>query len=106
MPAGTSRMRFPPSRRTTSAVPSSEPAAGTTIQTRSAPRTISNTHGSTCCSDNGGRSTSWNATSSNDIIPGTGSCVVNGYAATSGVAWVSFVTRADLPALGGPASAT
>src|SRR5436309_11197997 len=39
-------------------------------------------------------------------MPGTGSRVVNGYGATAGVAFVSLVSRSDLPELGGPRNTT
>ena len=45
---------------------------------------------------------SWTRTSSQSIMPGTGSRVVNGYGATSGVAFVSRGSRRLLPAFGGP----
>ena len=54
----------------------------------------------------GGRSTSCTRTSSKSIIPGTGSRVVNGYGATAGVAFVSFESKRDLPAFGGPRNTT
>src|SRR5262245_25860497 len=50
----------------------------------------------------GGKSMSWTRTSSQSIIPGTGSRVVNGYGATSGVALVSFRNRLLFPAFGPP----
>ena len=53
-----------------------------------------------------GNSTSWIWMSSKPIIPGNRCCVVNGYSATSGLAWVSARSREDLPALGRPASTT
>src|SRR4029079_11137043 len=39
-------------------------------------------------------------------MPGTGSRVVNGYAAIVGVALVSVARRVDLPAFGGPRKTT
>src|SRR3954471_17869718 len=54
----------------------------------------------------GGSSMSWTRTSSQSIMPGTGSRVVNGYGATSGVALVNLRRRLLRPAFGPPRNTT
>src|SRR5665811_2573134 len=63
-------------------------------------------HGIGWCREIGGRSTSWMAASLTGNIPGSGCCVVNGYAPIWAWDPVSATCRLDLPVFGGPRIAT